>query len=253
MNIMKLHRFLLSKNILQPLGEEIKITEKDLLHQWNNVLKFKINEKISLFNGILEKDFIYKIKYINNKIAILEFDNKIKNISQKKEVGNINLCISVTKKEKISLIIEKCTEIGVLNFISLISDRTEKKNIKSFNSKKIMKIAKEAIEQSGWSSIPVIQDPKKLFNVIKEIENKGELEKIIILHTFDSKKHINTITYKENLKKLGFSYIFIGPEGGWSDKELDFFENKKLCFINFGKNILRTETAAIVSTFLLSL
>lgn len=248
---MKLHRFLI-ENQEQPLGEELKVTEKDLLHQWNNVLKFKKDEKVCLFNGITEKDFIYKIKEINNKSAILEFDSKNKNISQKNEVGDIHLCISLVKKEKISLIIEKCTEIGVLNFISIVSDRTEKKNIESFNREKMSKIAKEAIEQSGWGSIPVIQESKKLESIIKEIENKGESEKVIILHTFDSKNHPKTIQNKENLKKLGFSYIFIGPEGGWSDKEVAFFEEKQLTFINFGKNILRAETAAIISTFLIT-
>lgn len=249
---MKLHRFLI-ENLKQPLGEELKITEKDLLHQWNNVLKFKQDEKISLFDGNIEKDFIYKIKEINNKSAILEFDSNFKNISQKNEVGDINLCISLVKKEKISLIIEKCTEIGVSNFISLVSDRTEKKNVESFNRDKMLKIAKEAVEQSGWGHIPSIQEPIKLENVIKEIENKGELRKIIVLHTFDSKNHKNVINNKENLKKLGFKYIFIGPEGGWSDREIEIFEEKNINFINFGKNVLRAETAAIASTFLLSL
>lgn len=249
---MKLHRFLI-ENPEQPLGEELKIKEKDLLHQWNNVLKFEKGELVSLFDGIKEKDFIYKIKDINNNLATLEFDSEIKNISQNLEIGNINLCISLVKKEKISLIIEKCTETGVLNFISLVSDRTEKKNVESFNREKMSKIAKEAIEQSGWGSIPTIQEPKKLENIIKEIENKGELEKVLILHTFDSKNHPKTIRNKENLKKLGFSYIFIGPEGGWSEKEVAFFEERGLSFINFGKNILRAETAAIVSTFLISL
>jgi 16S rRNA (uracil1498-N3)-methyltransferase len=249
---MKLHRFLI-ENLEQPLGGELKIIEKDLLHQWNNVLKFKKNEKIGIFDGSIEKDFIYKIKEINNKSAILEFDSEINNISQEKEVGDIHLCISLVKKEKISLIIEKCTEIGVLNFISLVSNRAEKKNIESFNLEKMIKISKESVEQSGWGYIPTIQEPKKLENIIKEIENKGELNKILILHTFDSKKHINTISNKENLKKLGFKYIFIGPEGGWSDKETAFFEEKQLSFINFGKNILRAETAAILSTFLISL
>ncbi len=216
---MKLHRFLLDKNIEQPLGEELKITEKDLLHQWNNVLKFKKDEKINLFDGIVEKDFIYNIKNISNKLVILEFDKEIENISQKNEVRDINLCLSLVKKEKISLIIEKCTEIGVSNFISLVSDRTEKKNIESFNLEKVIKIAKEAVEQSGWSTVPMIKEPKRL----------------------------------ENLKKLAFKYIFIGPEGGWSDKEVAFFEEKGLNFINFGKNILKAETAAIVSSFLMSL
>ena len=250
---MKLHRFLLGKNIEQPLGEELKITEKDLIHQWNNVLKFKQDEKISLFDGIIDKDFIYKIKEINNKLAILTFDSKTNNISQKNEVGDINLCVSLVKKDKISLIIEKCTEIGVLNFISLVSDRTEKKNVESFNLEKMTKIAEEAVEQSGWGNIPTIEEPKKLENVIKEIENKGELAKIIVLHTFDSKNHKNMIENKENLKKLGFKYIFIGPEGGWSDREIEIFEEKGLSFVNFGKNILRAETAAIVSATMMIL
>ena len=44
---MKLHRFFIE----QPLGEEIEIKEKTLIHQWNNVLKFKINEDLILFNS----------------------------------------------------------------------------------------------------------------------------------------------------------------------------------------------------------
>ncbi len=250
---MKLHRFLLGKNIEQPLGEELKIVEKDLIHQWNNVLKFKQDEKISLFDGVIEKDFIYKIKEINNKLAILEFDSKVDNISQKNEVGDIHLCVSLVKKEKISLIIEKCTEIGVLNFISLVSDRTEKKNLESFNLEKMKKIAEEAVEQSGWGHIPTIWEPKKIENAIKDIENKGELDKIIVLHTFDSKNHKNNVENKEGLKKLGFKYIFIGPEGGSSDREIELFEEKGLSFINFGKNVLRAETAAIVSTAIMIL
>lgn len=249
---MKIHRFFIG-NIEQPLGEELKIKEKDLLHQWNNVLKFKKDEKLSLFDGIVENDFIYKIKEINNKLVVLEFDSKIKNISQKNEIGQINLCVSLIKKEKISLIIEKCTEIGVSSFVSLVSDRTEKKNIESFNVQKMTKVAQEAVEQSGWGVIPNIQDPKKIENIIKEIENKGELGKVAVLHTLDQEDSYNTTKTKENFNKSKYSYIFIGPEGGWSEKEVLFFKEKDLCFINFGKNILRAETAAIVSTFLISL
>ncbi len=244
---MKLHRFLLDKNIKQPLGEEIKVEEKALLHQWNNVLKFKKGEKISFFDGNVEKDFIYTIKDINKKFAIFEFYKEIKNFSQKKE---INLCISVVKKEKMALIIEKCTEIGVSNFISIISERVEKKNINSFNIEKLTKVAKEAVEQSGFSFIPTITEPLKLEKLIKKLENEKELEKVVILDTFESK---NVFLDLKDLKKFSFKYIFIGPEGGWSDKEVSFFKEKNLNFINFGQNVLRTETAAIVSTFLISL
>lgn len=139
------------------------------MHQWNNVLKFKIGEKIALFDGQQKYDFIYTIKDIKNKLSILTFDTKNKNISQKEELGEINLCISLVKKDKMSLIIEKCTEIGVLNFISLVSDRTERKNIESFNPEKMEKISKEAVEQSKWGVSPSIDSPKKMEKVIKKI------------------------------------------------------------------------------------
>lgn len=247
---MKVHRFLLNKNNKQPLGEELLITEKELLHQWNNVLKFVKGEKIIFFDGVKEEDYLYTIKDINNKSSLLIFDRKIDSISQKKEIGEINLCISLVKKEKISLIIEKCAEIGVLNFISLVSDRTEKKNIESFNKDKLIKIAQQAIEQSGWAYIPNIHNPKRLDVLIKEIESKGDIDKIVVL---DTNNKINNLNIRQVFNKNKYKYIFIGPEGGWNDKEIAYFKTKNITFITFGKNVLRTETAAIVSTFLLSI
>ena len=58
---MKIHRFFLNN----PLGEEIVIKEKQLLHQWNNVLKFKIDENLILFDGKEKFDYVYTIKNIN--------------------------------------------------------------------------------------------------------------------------------------------------------------------------------------------
>lgn len=243
---MKLHRFFI-ENLEQPLGEELKIKEKPLIHQWNNVLKFKKQEEVSIFNGKDTFDHVFSIENINNKEVDLKFLRKTKNISQKDSKIIINLCFSLVKKEKIALIIEKCTELGVLNFISLISERTEKKNIDSFNKERLVKVAEEAAEQSLWGSIPNIHNPEKLNNLLKNYTEQGFSEKILVLDINNQENPKNKLSLIENIKKQEEIYIFIGPEGGWTEKEREIFKKYNLNLFNFGENTLKAETAAIAS------
>jgi hypothetical protein len=114
---MKIHRFYNK----QPLGEEnIKLeskNNKELLHQFFTVLKFKIDEEIILFNNDLNNlknnfDYIYKIKNINKNICELELINTKENLSQLKEIKkefkvqeprNISAAVNVNNYEKFIL------------------------------------------------------------------------------------------------------------------------------------------------------
>ncbi len=235
---MKIHRFFLNN----PLGEEIVIKEKQLLHQWNNVLKFKIDENLILFDGKEKFDYVYTIKNINKWEVKLSLKEKNKNLSQKEEKGILNLYVSLIKKDNLDLILEKCTEIGVSEFTPIISDRVEKKNIASFNKERAEKLIIEATEQAGWGNIPILNKEEKLEEFLTSIKNSGEIEKVVILDiTEKENKQINN-----NIDKL---YVLIGPEGGWTDNERDLFKKYNLKTISFGKNILRAETAAIIASF----
>lgn len=235
---MKLHRFF----VKQPLGEEMELKEKTLLHQWNNVLKFEIGESLVLFNSDDNFDFIFKILEINKNFAKLKLQEKKSSFLQEKE---INLCIALIKKDNLDLVLEKCTELGVASFTPIITERTEKKNIASFNVERSGRIIIESVEQSGWSSVPVISEPIKLENLLKDIEKIGELENVRICDIqLDGKQ--NLYTKEENSNKI---YLFIGPEGGWTENERDLFKKHNLNIVSFGKNTLRAETAAIVGSF----
>lgn len=235
---MKLHRFF----VKQPLGEEMELKEKTLLHQWNNVLKFEIGESLVLFNSDDNFDFIFKILEINKNFAKLKLQEKKSSFLQEKE---INLCIALIKKDNLDLVLEKCTELGVASFTPIITERTEKKNIASFNVERSGRIIIESVEQSGWSSVPVISEPIKLENLLKDIEKIGELENVRICDIqIDGKQ--NLYTKEENFKKI---HLFIGPEGGWTENERDLFKKHNLNIVSFGKNTLRAETAAIVGSF----
>ncbi len=235
---MKIHRFFLNN----PLGEEVLIKEKQLLHQWNNVLKFKIDENLILFNGKEKFDYVYTIKDIKKREVKLSLKEKAINLLQKEEKMTINLCVSLLKKDNLDLVLEKCTEIGVSEFTPIISDRVEKKNIASFNKERAERLIMEATEQSGWGSVPVLNKEKKLKEFLLDIEKKGEIKKVIVLDIIEKEnREINN-----NTNKL---YIFIGPEGGWTQEERELFKKYNLKIASFGKNILRAETSAIVSAF----
>lgn len=231
---MKLHRFFIE----QPLGEEIEIKEKSLLHQWNNVLRFKKGESLILFNSSNNIDYTYCLSFIEKGKAVLELVSQKENLSQEENGKSLTLCFSLIKRYNLDLVLEKCTEIGVLKFIPIISDRVEKKNIASFNKERGDKIIKEAVEQSGWGNIPKLNNPIKLEDLLKNLESKGEIARVCVLD-------INTDLPGEATP----THILIGPEGGWTEKERESFAKYKIKTINLGRNILRAETASIVGSY----
>lgn len=243
---MKIHRFFLNN----PLGEDIIIKEKSLLHQWNNVLKFKAGETLTIFNDSINLDFIYKIGQINKKEVLLTYKEKLENLSQKNLAKNVSLCISLIKKENLDLVLEKCTELGIVEFIPIISERTEKKNIVSFNKERGEKIIREAVEQSGWGNLPRLNQTIKLENLLKNLESKGEIERVYVMdivHLAPEGGISSSLTLPR--EKESFTYLLIGPEGGWTDSERELFKKYSLKTVSFGKNTLRAETAAIVGCF----
>lgn len=234
---MKIHRFFLNN----PLGEDLKIEEKGLLHQMNTVLKFKIGESIAIFNSLNTFDYIYNIKNIDKKSIFLSFNNKEENLSQDIERNIVNLYISLIKKDNLDLILTKCTEIGIFSFTPIISERVEKKNIASFNKERLEKIIIEAVEQSGWGSLPNIFELKRLEETLKDLQNKGEIDNTFGLDIGE----VNSVKINKN-EAIN---LFIGPEGGWTENERELFKKYKIKTISFGKNVLRAETAAIVGAF----
>jgi 16S rRNA (uracil1498-N3)-methyltransferase len=148
---MRLHRFF----IAQPLGEEIVITDKELLKQWFSVLRYKGAEECILFNGD-GLDYTYIIQSIDKQKAHLALKEKEKSILPEKEVL---LVVSLIKKDKLEWIIQKGTEIGVTGFVLTEADHSEKKGV---NLERLESIAKEAAEQSWRGTIPTITLTKSL-------------------------------------------------------------------------------------------
>lgn len=208
------------------------LNESDYYHI-KTVMRMKDNEKIEVvYNNSL---YICELNIDESiKVNILE---KVKDIE--KDI-NVTLILPLLKEQKQDLIIQKSTELGVKKLIFLNTERTivkieEKKKLDKIN--RWYKIAKEASEQSKRLDIPVIE----LKDSFKDLENTKGLNIVC-----DTKEvSINIKKLLKTIDKYGTINIVIGPEGGLSDKEVEYLNKIGFKSVSLGNRILRVETVPL--------
>lgn len=229
---MKVHRFITEYEVKD---KQVTITDADVIHQWKNVLKFKKGEHIELSStGGMQA--LCELSYVDKNEAVLsvieEYENK------NKLEKDATLYMAILKRENFELVAQKATELGITTIVPILTDRTIKQNL---NFERLNKIVKEASELCGRSSIPNINDIMKFEDAIEDSKNS----KTQIF--FDmSGKPINSVSGLYNSSIA----LFIGPEGGWTEKEINLAKENNLPIISVSPLTLRGETAAIVAVYL---
>ncbi|MFM7673146.1 MAG: RsmE family RNA methyltransferase [Candidatus Fonsibacter sp.] len=202
-------------------------------HYLNHVMRVKKNDQITVFNS-KDGEFIAEIYHLNKKKITCKI---LKKNVLKVFKSNISLIFSLIKNTKLDFLIQKCTEIGVKQFIPVITDRSISKSI---NKARLFKIIKETAEQSGQVFLPEIKEVKKISDFLNTLNPKSK----VFFGDINSKNIINN---KLNINSENDIYFLVGPEGDFSLDEIKFLENVKNCTgVSLGNTILRSETAAIV-------
>ncbi|MFZ2621137.1 MAG: RsmE family RNA methyltransferase [Minisyncoccia bacterium] len=234
---MRLHRFY----VKTPISEDkFDISDRDLVHQWRSVFRYNVGSQVILFDGS-GIDYLALITSLRNTGATMEIIEKKfrKNLNNAR---NLFLCVGLIKKDNFELVVQKTTELGAKHIIPVLCERSEKKNL---NMKRLEKIAIEASEQSGRGDIPIISEIVELSYLLKN--NTLPKEKFF-LHM--DGQYIGDTLQNKNSKDLA---VFIGPEGGFSDKEIQDFAFHNTPSVSLGTQTLRAETTAIAVTSLLLL
>jgi 16S rRNA (uracil1498-N3)-methyltransferase len=207
------------------------------------VLRHKLGDKLTLrapdnelYLTIISK--IEKDKLILEIISKLTKDPEIK--------FELFLCQSLPKLDKWELILEKGTELGVCGFFPLQTERSivnlDKKNLLK-KYERWNRIIEEAVKQSGRRKIPELYSIQKIEELLENLKNNIE----ILVAWEKANKSL-----KEIVKDLGDKiYLFIGPEGSFSEREIDLLKENGGKFFNMGPRIFKVETAAIVASSLL--
>ncbi len=228
---MKLHRFIGDYDVFAP---ELDISDKDVIHQIQKVLMLSEGQKLILCDG----------KGREAEASILSMDKKMITVAVERVTDlkneperEIVLYLSIIKKENFDMVVQKATEVGVRQIIPLISKRTIKQDVKI---DRLRQIAKEAAEQSGRGMIPLIHEPMKWTTAMDH--SKDNLVNLFY-HTIEKGDGIPQ-GFK---KKIG---VWIGPEGGWDDEEVDEAKKANFLMAELGPLTLRAETAAIIASYL---
>lgn len=235
---MRLHRFYINTPVS---SDNFDINDKDLVHQWKKVFRYNVGSQVIVFDGS-GTDYHCMISSLRNLGATLSVIKKIKTADTASR-KNIWLCMAVIKKDNFDLVVQKATELGVNHIVPIVCEHSEKKKI---NTERMKKIIVEATEQSGRGDIMEIHNTLSL----SEIFEKGFLpQEKVVFHP----EGISFSQYKNSTNQVSFA-LFIGPEGGFSDKEINLFKQNHIQMVSMGKQILRAETAGIVSSglFLIS-
>ena len=224
-------------------GDEIKIIGEDVNHI-RNVLRLEIGAYIKIGNKETTENYVCEISEISKDSIKCNILEKTKSIVE----GNVELTIfqGLPKADKMELIIQKGTELGVSNFVPVELKRCIVKLSGKDEIKKIyrwQKIAEMAAKQSGRDIIPKISNIQNIKNVCKLIPNYD-----IVLVAFENEENNslkNELLKIKNTKDSFKIAVIIGPEGGLENNEVKEFEEAGAKVVTLGKRILRTETAPL--------
>lgn len=193
-------------------------------------------------------DYLSEIDEIENNCIIAQIINKVPN--QTESALKVTLYQGLPKADKMDFIIQKCIELGVNEIVPVITERSISKINSDKDAKnkvsRWQKIGIEAAKQSNRGIIPKICMPVK-FNEAIDLASKFDLS--VIPYEKESSSNFKDIVSK--CFSVETASIFIGPEGGYTEHEIQLAESKGINKMTLGPRILRTETAGIVALSLM--
>jgi 16S rRNA (uracil1498-N3)-methyltransferase len=237
---MRFHRFFIDEQLRNK--SDITLFDDAIIHQLKDVFRFHTGDKLILLDNS-GYEYISEISLLAKGKAEIKIVDSSMSENLPEKTTEVWLLAALVKKDNFEWILEKCTEIGVSHFVPVVSARSEKKDL---NQERAEKIIREAAEQSGRGIMPVLHEVMSFEDAISEAQKEN-----VHLASFHVEGEIFTHEIREKLiknKRLG---ILIGPEGGWSEKEIEFLKEKNIPIYSLGKQILRAETAAAITSALL--
>ncbi|HRH26202.1 MAG TPA: RsmE family RNA methyltransferase [Candidatus Paceibacterota bacterium] len=232
---MKIHRFLLAQSDLVKSDDLFEVVEPKTVHQMVHVLRLEEGERVEVFGN--DKAALYSIETIvkakKDPKVFLKYKSDIALRIPEKHIG---VAFGISKKDTAEWIVQKCTELGVSDFYPLITDRTEKKNVPE---ERLQIIIKEAVEQSGWHTVPTLH-PVQAFEEFMG-SRKGDIWLLDGAGSETIQSGVDNVT------------IVIGPEGGFTEREVAKTKEAGWSLKKLGNSTLRAETAAVSAAALLLL
>jgi 16S rRNA (uracil1498-N3)-methyltransferase len=235
-----MHRFFIPPDWIS--NDQVSFKD-EIARQMKQVLRLNPGDLvIALDNSIAELDV--EITHIGESI-----EGKIiaRRVNQNETKIPVTLFFTLSQREKVEWILQKCTEIGVADFVPIITSRSLVQDITMVDQKRDRweAIIREAAEQSGRGKLPNLGNCERFVDIIQ----RGETYDLPLLAW--EEEHTQTLTTIIGPKHYAQTALLIGPEGGFSSEEVVMAKRAQWIPFSLGKRILRMETAALVANALL--
>ena len=215
------------------IGDEY-IFDKRQAHHAKNVVRLE-NEKVRIVHDGIG---YFATCYRSGKDFVAKIEEKDERVN---EIGvELTLAVALIRKEKFELVLQKAAELGVTKIVPYVSSRCVVKYKKEKGDKVLSRyqdILLEASEQCKRNIVPEIVEPVKLSELTKYCSDVNLLP---YENAYGGARYMSEII--DEKKSLT---IAIGPEGGFSDEEVEELKTAGFETVTLGSRILRAETAAM--------
>lgn len=224
------------------------ITDKDEIKHISKVLRLREDDEVEIFSNE-EREFIAKIVNISKDQIELEILEEVK---KKRELDcKITIYQGIPKGQKMELIVQKATELGVYrvvpcNFKRCVSSISEKEDKKI---SRWQKIAQEASKQSKRLKVLTVANVMEMKDVVKDLKNN---DINILFYEAEEENSLKDYIRSLDSEKITSVGIIVGAEGGLEEDECEEFVSAGAKVVTLGDRILRTETAAVYGAAILS-
>ncbi|WP_288528251.1 16S rRNA (uracil(1498)-N(3))-methyltransferase [uncultured Eubacterium sp.] len=226
----------MQKLFVENISDEKIILDGESARHIAKSLRMRVGDVICVTDGRGE-DYGCQIEEITKDEVVLKVCYK--QACESEPTCKVTIYQGVPKSTKLEDIVQKCVELGVTEIVPTLTKRcVSRPDDKSAGKKNVryQKIALEAAQQSGRGIVPKIENMKTLKQALAEDESEVK----IVFFEGGGKKLTDIID--KNTKSVS---IFIGPEGGFEEAEVEQIESAGGVRATLGKRILRTQTAPV--------
>lgn len=220
-------------------GNVVLLPKEEALHA-TKVLRQKVGDEIVVVDG---KGGWHRVilKSLNRDKVLGEIIETVSEVGESKLDVTIGLAL-LKNANRFEVFLEKAVELGVTAIQPLLTHRTE---IQKFKEDRFERILVAAMKQCGRSRLPLLHPPKKLSEVL---QHQG-------INTFicHEQIEISKPLWAEKMQENAPIVILVGPEGGFTEEEMEIANGLNWRCASLGGRRLRAETAAIVAASMMLL
>ena len=212
------------------LGEHAAHLAKVLRAQGGQQFDIAANGKVR--RGEITRVSTDRVEFLLHEVVEIAADHR-----------EVTLLLSIFKFDRMEWALEKAVELGVTSVVPVIAQRTES-HLASSAAKRVerwRRIAREASQQSRRNTEPEIAAPVKLGDAVAD---QSGIRVLLSEHETPERVSFKKIIAEYQTGPLTLA---IGPEGGWTQEELDLFQKSGWLFASLGPTVLRVETATIAA------